>query len=125
MRTFPVMVYGALVLSSIVLGACKQISSDASSVSAIDQANLCEVSVWRHDDVAKKCKPGQKVVFLPDTFGHEQLPIMFAAVNCDLRYSVALTTGAVTCIYNPITPTPAPAPQPAQSHMQPGAAPAK
>jgi hypothetical protein len=44
------------------------------------------------------------VAFLPDRWGNEQLPVIFAAVNCDLRYSVALTEGAVTCIYAPITP---------------------
>lgn len=70
----------------------------------IDQKNLCEVSVWQHDAVAAVCKPGQKIVFLPQSFGNEQLPIYFAAVNCDLRYNVALTNGAVTCIYQPITP---------------------
>lgn len=73
----------------------------------IDQANLCEVSVWRHDDVAELCKAGQKIVFLPTKWGNEQLPVFFAAVNCDLRYSVVLTPGAVTCIYGPITPKPA------------------
>jgi hypothetical protein len=71
---------------------------------AIDQENLCQVDGWQHDVVANTCKPGQKLVFLPQTFGNAQLPVIFAAVNCDLRYSVALTEGAVTCIYQPITP---------------------
>ncbi|MEW5792640.1 MAG: hypothetical protein ACOY4L_00675 [Pseudomonadota bacterium] len=95
------------VLSAVSLSGCNQGSSTGSSASAIDQSNLCEVSAWRHDEVASECKLGQKVVFLPSSFGNEQLPIIFAAVNCDLRYSVALTTGAVTCIYGPITPKPA------------------
>ena len=79
--------------------------------STIDQANLCEVKLWQHDDVASSCKPGQKVVYLPSSWGNEQLPIIFAAVNCDLRYAVALTNGAVTCIYGPITPSPAEPPK--------------
>lgn len=70
----------------------------------INQADLCEVSNWRVDAVAAVCKPGQKVVFLPESWGNEQLPILFAAVNCDLRYSVALTSGGVTCIYEPMRP---------------------
>lgn len=82
----------------------------ASSAPDIDQANLCEVSAWQHDDVAAKCKPGQKVGYFPESFGNEQLPVIFAAVNCDLRYTVALTKGAVTCIYGPITPKPASTP---------------
>ncbi len=73
----------------------------------IDQNALCEVGVWRHDEVAQSCKPGQKIVFLPGSWGNEQLPVIFAAVNCDLRYSVAMTNGAVACIYGPITPQPA------------------
>ncbi len=40
-------------------------------------------------------------VFTP-SFGNQQLLVIFAAVNCHLRYSVALTTGAVTCIYGAI-----------------------
>jgi hypothetical protein len=80
--------------------------SVASSAPAVD-GHLCEVKTWQYDDVAAACKPGQKIVFLPESFGNEQLPVIFAAVNCDLRYSVALTTGAVTCIYHPIVPKPA------------------
>src|SRR5699024_3647994 len=103
--------YSLLLAASLVIAAsgCSQNQSADPVASTIDQANLCEVKEWRHDDVASTCKPGQKVVYLPSSFGNEQLPIIFAAVNCDLRYNVALTTGAVTCIYGPITPTP---PQP-------------
>ena len=99
-------------VASIGLGCTQQAPQNAIAPQAaqksvdqnIDQANLCEVKVWQHDDVAAVCKAGQKVVFLPASFGNEQLPIIFAAVNCDLRYQVALTRGAVTCIYQPITP---------------------
>ncbi|MFC7462316.1 hypothetical protein [Hydrogenophaga defluvii] len=74
----------------------------------IDQTNLCEVKAWQHDVVAQACKPGEKVVFLPDSWGNEQLPVIFAAVNCDMRFAVTITKGAVTCIYTPITPKKAP-----------------
>jgi hypothetical protein len=79
-------------------------SIDALAVGEVEvnQANLCEVNEWRVDLVAAVCEPGQKVVFLPQQFGNEQLPVIFAAVNCDLRFSVALTKGAVSCIYQPI-----------------------
>ena len=99
----------ALIAAGIVVAAasgCNQ--SQKPQIADVDQVNLCEVSAWQHDAAAKVCKPGQKVVFLPETFGNAQLPILFAAVNCDLRYAVALTHGAVTCIYNPITPKKAP-----------------
>ncbi|MDP3521290.1 MAG: hypothetical protein Q8S02_11780 [Hydrogenophaga sp.] len=76
----------------------------APALPAIDQANLCEVKGWQHDVVAQSCKPGQKVIYLPDSWGNEQLPVIFAAVNCDMRYSVTITKGAVACIYSPMTP---------------------
>lgn len=108
----------ALVVSSVVLlTACNEKSGSTASVApavpAIDQANLCETTEWRFNDVASVCKPGQKVAFLPNSWGNEQLPVLFAAVNCDLRYNVVQTKGGVTCIYGPITPKP-PAPAKAE-----------
>ena len=89
---------------SITLSGCNQNAFETTTGPKIDQDNICQVKDWSLDATMEVCKPGQKVVFLPASFGNEQLPIMFAAVNCDLRYNVALTTGAVTCIYNPIKP---------------------
>lgn len=91
-------------LAAIFLSGCNQEPVSAEPAIVINQDSLCEVTDWRYDAVAKICTSGQKVVFLPSRFGNEQLPILFAAVNCDLRFSVALTNGAVTCIYKPITP---------------------
>ena len=68
----------------------------------LQQQNLCEVDGWQHDIAKQACIPGQKIVFLPSRWGNEQLPILFAAVNCDMRYSIALTNGGVACIYAPI-----------------------
>ena len=71
---------------------------------SIDQESLCEVSDWQKDITASSCKTGQKVVYLPKSFGNEQLPVIFAAVNCDHRFSIALTKGGVSCIYSPLKP---------------------
>jgi hypothetical protein len=95
----------AAIASFVVVAASGCSQPSPSSNAPIDQANLCEVKEWNRDAVSSLCKPGQKVVFLPSSFGNEQFPVIFAAVNCDLRYNVLLTTGAVTCIYGPITPT--------------------
>lgn len=76
---------------------------------AIDQESICETS---NVGIATDCKVGQKIAFLPRSFGNEQLPVLFAAANCDLRYSVVATVGAVTCIYNPIKPRSQPASPP-------------
>jgi hypothetical protein len=81
-------------------GGSSQISSlTATPVIAVDQNSICATSTV---EVAKNCKLGQKIVFLPPSFGNQQLPILFAAANCDLRYSVVATVGAVTCIFKPL-----------------------
>ena len=87
------------VLTALVLAGCGGSAAPTPPVDPIDQVNLCEV---KHYGPATSCQPGQKVVFLPASFGNEQLPILFAAINCDLRYQVALTNGAVACIYAPV-----------------------
>lgn len=80
---------------------------------SIDQGSICQVADWR-PEASASCKPGQKIAFFPRSWGNEQLPVMFAAGNCDLRYSVALTNGGVTCIYAPLKPAAADA-EPAAS----------
>jgi len=66
----------------------------------INQRKLC--SMDNPFGFGANCEPGQKVIFMPNRWGNEQLPVMFAATNCDLRYSVVLTKGAATCIYAPL-----------------------
>ena len=91
-----------------LLMACKPESvQTAQTVVEIDQQQLCEVQNWQKDATALVCKPGQKVLFVPATFGNEQLPVLFAAVNCDHRFSIALTKGGVSCIYTPLKMSPA------------------
>ena len=93
MSSIRVAIFGALALTT---------GMPSQAVAAVDGGNpdnLCQVSIWQREAVALVCKPGEKVVFLPKTFGNEQLPVYFAAVNCDLRYPVVWTTGGVTCIW--------------------------
>ncbi len=90
-----------LLHSGFLISGCNQ------SQPEINQHDLCVVKEWEKDVTAAECKPGQKVVFLPGSWGNAQLPIMFAAVNCDHRFSIALTNGGVSCIYIPLTPEPA------------------
>lgn len=97
------------------LAGCSQGGATSMSVGpGIDQDNLCEVKQWEWDVVKGACKPGQKVAYLPSRFGNEQLPVIFAAVNCDMRYSVAQTNGGVVCIYKGITPKAAEEAKPAK-----------
>jgi hypothetical protein len=92
-----------LLSAFLALSACKQ-PATATPVPAINQGEICEVKGWQYDyAVEAACKPGQKILFVPASFGNEQLPVLFAAVNCDMRYAIALTNGAVACIYEPTT----------------------
>lgn len=95
----------AVALASPLMTACSSTSptgAPGASGVTIDQSKVCEVTDWHHDVVKAACTPGQKVVFLPNSWGNEQLPVIFAAVNCDLRFNVAMTVGGVACIFAPI-----------------------
>lgn len=68
----------------------------------VDSTTLCMVNGYNVSENLKKCEKGTKIAYLPQTFGNEQLPIMFVAGHCDLRYTVSLTTGGVVCVFNPV-----------------------
>lgn len=87
----------SVVGASLFIGGCNQ----QLGVN-LDQDTVCEVKAWDLDTTRSTCETGQKIVFLPDSWGNEQLPVMFAAVNCDHRFTVAMTEGAVSCIFKPI-----------------------
>ncbi len=103
------MLYVALLNFTLMISACsnpdqqgKLKSSPTENANAqIDQSRLCIITSAKPGEAAKECKPGQKIVFAPGSWGNEQMPVGFAAFNCDLRYSVVMDVGGVTCIYNP------------------------
>ncbi len=68
----------------------------AAEAPALKQAEICVAQDIR---VGPVCEEGQRVVFMPQRWGNEQLPVLFASLNCDLRYSVVMTNGGVTCIH--------------------------
>lgn len=86
--------------------------ASAPAAPVIDQDALCQTDSYQ---VASHCKEGGKVGFFPRSFGNEQLPGMFAALNCDLRYQVVATNGAVVCIFKGVQPTSPQAPASAAS----------
>ena len=53
-------------------------------------------------EVSKACKQGQRILFAPEIYGDEQMPVMFAALHCNPEYAIALTRGAVSCVYQGI-----------------------
>lgn len=78
--------------------------SQQQTATAAMEPNQSEICQTESIGIAANCQPGQKIVFLPEQFGNAQLPVYFAAANCDLRFSVVATNGAVTCIFMPIKP---------------------
>ncbi|XNG94727.1 hypothetical protein BCV43_22050 [Vibrio cyclitrophicus] len=86
-----------LFLASIALFSPLQVHA-----TDIDQQTVCTAVNWKVADNVGKCKTGQKIAFLPNSFGNEQLPIMFIAVNCDMRYNVSLTNGGAVCLFKPV-----------------------
>lgn len=93
------------ILLSMTLVGCDQLGfkSQDSQNTNHDYENVVCVSTRLNDsEELKHCKPGQKIYFVPKSWGNAQLPIMFASGHCDLRYSVVWTEGAVSCIYRPV-----------------------
>lgn len=98
---------GALALVAAMLAGCTQGSapSPASQAAAMrtsaDEPTLAqsEICIAEGQRVESGCKAGQRVLFLPPRWGNEQLPVIFASMNCDLRYQVVMTNGGVVCIF--------------------------
>jgi hypothetical protein len=92
----------ALLVASMTLSGCLQGEGESkqggqgASSAKLAQEQICVTSEVR---VESGCEPGQRVVFMPGSWGNEQMPVLFAAMNCDLRYAVAMTNGGVTCVF--------------------------
>jgi len=69
----------------------------------INQETACSVTSVRPQDNNQICKDGQKVSYAPERWGNEQLPIIFAALNCDHRFQIVHNKSAVSCIFKQVT----------------------
>lgn len=65
------------------------------SLFGIAQARVC--AVYNFD--TQGCKKGDELLYLPQRYGSDQLPIDFIAKKCDMTKPFAWTNGGVTCIY--------------------------
>ncbi|HEX7369988.1 MAG TPA: hypothetical protein VF284_06880 [Rhodanobacteraceae bacterium] len=109
MRTPLIFAFALATGVAVALGGCtdRPIAAPHAAVApvsrtspALDQGDYCFVLNYPMGMSAlKTCKPGERVVFMPQQWGNEQLPIQFVSMACDLRYTVALTNGGVVCIY--------------------------
>ena len=104
----------AIAFSAQVISGCSPSSSETTPQTAeiagdpaavvvdmVDPGETCVTPTLDQDMIRLLCKPGQKVAFLPQRWGNEQLPIAFAAFNCDLDATVVVTNGGVVCRYLP------------------------
>jgi hypothetical protein len=61
--------------------------------------NASKLCAFSNDDEAKKCVAGQIALFVPQSWGNEQFPIIYAAKYCDFNFPVVHTNGAVSCVF--------------------------
>lgn len=62
----------------------------------------CEITDINYQEAAEKCERGQRLVFLPDTWGNGQLPITAAHAFCDPHQPIVHNEAGVSCIFDPI-----------------------
>lgn len=89
------------IMTKLLLASLMIFSPLSANAGDIEQVTVCTTVSWKADDNSGKCKEGQKIAFLPKTFGNEQLPIMFIGLNCDMRFNISLTNGGAVCIFKP------------------------
>jgi hypothetical protein len=81
------------VFSSLILSSC--LESVKNQESKEDKSALCVIE--NKDEDVSRCKDGQLLVFLPNSWGNDQLPIIVAALYCNFDYSVVYNNGGVVC----------------------------
>lgn len=66
------------------------------ATTSVAQARVCYVS----DFDTRGCIKGDELLYLPNNWGNEQLPVEFIAKKCDFSKQIAWTKGGVTCVYS-------------------------
>lgn len=80
--------------SSLILTSCLESVKNQGE----DKSELCLIE--NKDDDVSRCEDGQLLVFLPNSWGNDQLPIIVAALFCNFDYSVVYNNGGVVCKLN-------------------------
>jgi len=76
---------------SIALSGCL----DGAEKSAIHQKETCMFSSLD----SPSCKEGQLALFVPNSWGNEQLPLYAASVFCNFEHAVVYNNGGVLCVF--------------------------
>jgi len=62
-------------------------------------SNASKLCAFANDDIATKCQSGQIALFVPNSWGNEQYPVIYAAKYCDFNFPIVHTNGAVSCVF--------------------------
>ena len=86
------------VCSSLILSSCfesgkKESKNENQESKEEDKSELCVIK--NVDDDVSQCEDGQLLVFLPNSWGNDQLPIEVAALYCDFDHSVVYKTAVL------------------------------
>jgi len=103
----PVLVVGVFVVAGCSPTAPAEVSPGSIAGPEINQLKFCNAG----DDmlrISEECVPGQKVLYFASPHFDQEL-VIFAARNCDMRYSVVTAGWGIACIYAPIDPATDPA----------------
>lgn len=71
------------------------ILADALFLASAASARVCMV----YDFDTRGCRAGDDLLYMPRSFGNEQLPIEFVGKKCNMSKPIALTKGGVACTY--------------------------
>ena len=97
-----VAIIAAITTAMVACGGGKSESSVAAAPSPAAKAVPSESSklcAFANDDEAANCHSGQVSIYLPNSWGNEQLPIIYAAKYCDFNFPIVHTNGAVSCVF--------------------------
>ncbi len=85
-----------LCASIAFLSGCNNDSSNPNSKAKELAQEVCLVN---QEDDFNKCATGQRVFFQPQSFGNQQLPLIFISYFCDIHQPIHFNASGVVCIY--------------------------
>lgn len=63
----------------------------------LKQNSMCHVS--NAEEMVQNCKDGDILLFTPQIFGNEQLPINITGFACDFERPIVWNASGVTCVF--------------------------
>ena len=89
---------GKAILSVLLAAMPMTLNEAAIADAAFDQSSVCIIDRIPSDK-PPPCKEGQLLLFSPNIWGNEKMPIVVATFLCDFRYPIIHNTAGVGCIF--------------------------